>query len=206
MIIIDLLGINSFMKRMLSVFTLIKLVLLRNVNANVRIGYNIYVNNRGTLLISKGCHIGNNVSLKIKKGATLIIEENVILSDNVSVTVREGGVIHIGKCCRVNSYSIMTGSVELADNVIVAPFVVLISDSHQIGVPGVSIDDADKKYGMIRGAIRIGARSFVGVRSIVLHNVKIGENAVIGANSLVLDDVEDNAVVHGSKAKHKMRS
>ncbi|MGD0336879.1 MAG: acyltransferase [Candidatus Omnitrophota bacterium] len=51
------------------------------------------------------------------------------------------------------------------------------------------------------GPVTIGNNVFIGIRSIILKNVKIGNNCVIGAGSVVTKDVPDNSVVAGNPAK-----
>lgn len=51
------------------------------------------------------------------------------------------------------------------------------------------------------GTIEIGNNVFIGVRSIIMPNVKIGNNVVIGAGSIVTKDVDDGTVVAGIPAR-----
>jgi acetyltransferase-like isoleucine patch superfamily enzyme len=48
---------------------------------------------------------------------------------------------------------------------------------------------------------RIGARCFIGARSIVLPGVTIGDGVIVGAGSVVTNDVPDNCVVAGNPAR-----
>lgn len=49
--------------------------------------------------------------------------------------------------------------------------------------------------------IRIGDDVYIGVRSIILPNVKIGNNCIVGAGSVVSKDVPDNCVFAGVPAR-----
>jgi acetyltransferase-like isoleucine patch superfamily enzyme len=49
--------------------------------------------------------------------------------------------------------------------------------------------------------IRIGARAFIGWRSIIKPGVTIGENAYVGAGSVVWEDVPPRTVVVGDPAR-----
>jgi maltose O-acetyltransferase len=54
------------------------------------------------------------------------------------------------------------------------------------------------------GRVKIGARVFIGARSIVLPGVTIGDDAIIGAGSLVSRDVAPGTVALGRPAKAVM--
>jgi maltose O-acetyltransferase len=54
--------------------------------------------------------------------------------------------------------------------------------------------------------VRIGARVFVGARSVILPGVTIGDDAVIGAGSIVSRDVAAGVVALGAPAREVMRT
>lgn len=60
---------------------------------------------------------------------------------------------------------------------------------------------SDKRIGYTRGAVRIGAYSFIGAGSIILPGVTIGKGCIIGVGALVNKDVPDYSIVVGNPAK-----
>jgi maltose O-acetyltransferase len=50
-------------------------------------------------------------------------------------------------------------------------------------------------------AVDIGARVFIGARSVILPGVTIGDDAIVGAGSIVRHDVEPGVVVAGNPAR-----
>lgn len=60
-----------------------------------------------------------------------------------------------------------------------------------------------ERQGYTRGAVKIGAYSFIGAGSVVLPGVTIGKGCLIGAGSLVTQDVPDFSVAIGAPAKVK---
>jgi acetyltransferase-like isoleucine patch superfamily enzyme len=60
-----------------------------------------------------------------------------------------------------------------------------------------------QRAGYTRGAVRIGAYTFVGAGSSVLPGVNVGKGCLIGAGSLVTKDVPDYSIVVGSPAQVK---
>ncbi len=60
-----------------------------------------------------------------------------------------------------------------------------------------------ERQGYTRGAVRIGAYSFVGARSIILPGVTIGKGCLVGAGALVTKDMPDYSIVVGAPAQVK---
>jgi acetyltransferase-like isoleucine patch superfamily enzyme len=60
-----------------------------------------------------------------------------------------------------------------------------------------------ERQGYTRGAVQIGAYSFIGAGSVVLPGVTIGKGCLIGAGSLVTQDIPDFSVAIGAPAKVK---
>lgn len=58
--------------------------------------------------------------------------------------------------------------------------------------------DASRK---IKGDVYIGDNCFIGIRTIILPNVRIGNNCIIGAGSVVTKDVPDNCIAAGNPAR-----
>lgn len=156
--------------------------------------------NSGSIKIGKNVWLDKNISFKVMTGGVLEIADGAIISWDCSFSVRTNGNIKVGSCARINSGAIIVGDVHIANDVIVAPNVVMISDSHRLAVEGLSIDEADAAEGMKIGTITIQEHAFVGVGAIILHNVNIGRGSIIGAQTLVVRDVGNKEVIVGSKA------
>lgn len=58
----------------------------------------------------------------------------------------------------------------------------------------------------LAGAVRVGARAFVGVGASVVPGVNIGADAVVGAGAAVIGDVPPGATVVGVPARARIRS
>lgn len=53
----------------------------------------------------------------------------------------------------------------------------------------------------LKGNIWIGDNCFIGIRTIILPNVRIGNGCIIGAGSVVTKDIPDNCVAAGNPAR-----
>ena len=105
------------------------------------------------------------------------------IGDNVSINRRS--LIHAG------------GGVEIANNVLIGPGVVIYSQNHNFHQKDININI----QGFNTEVVIINENVWVGARSIILPGVTIGSNSIIGAGSVVKKDVEANTIVAGNPAK-----
>ena len=138
----------------------------------------------------------NNARLKISmdyitKGIKLatIIHEKAVVSENA--IIGEGTVVfanavinpfaNIGKCCIINTGSIIEHDCVLEDGVHISP------------------------NAAMGGTVTIGEKTWVCLGSSIGNNIKIGSNSVIGAGSAVIKDVPNKVLVAGIPAIEKKR-
>lgn len=118
----------------------------------------------------------------ISKGVALTSELNnnskLVLCENVTIGVN----------CRID----FTGGIIMRKNTHLAHNVVALTHDH--GYDHTSLP--------LPKSLEIGENVFIGMNSIITHNVsRIGNNAVVGVGSVVTKDVPDNAIVAGIPAK-----
>jgi len=85
-----------------------------------------------------------------------------------------------------------------------APWLIAIGDNVTITGAEILVHDASmkKSLGYTRfGHVSIGSNVFIGIRAVILPNVKIGNKVIIGAGSVVAKDIPDNSVVVGNPAR-----
>ena len=128
---------------------------------------------------------------RMSSTVTIISPRNLKLSDHVWVghysilDATEGIVIEEG--CQLAAYAvILTHGSENAIRLLGREF--------------VHIHHTERK-GYTRGAVHIGAFTFVGASSIILPGVRVGKGCLIGARSLVNKDIPNYSVVVGQPAK-----
>lgn len=85
------------------------------------------------------------------------------------------------------------GGIEIEDNVMLAPGVKLLSESHPI--------EPKERQQLATGKIHIKKNAWIGANATILQGVTIGENAVVAAGAVVSKDVPANVVVGGIPAK-----
>ena len=90
---------------------------------------------------------------------------------------------------------------EIGDNLVCGPNVVIMASSYRHDMPGVHLHD----QGSTSRGTRIGNNVWIGAGSVVLDGSDIGDNSIIVANSLVNRRHPPNAVLQGNPAK-PMRS
>lgn len=114
-------------------------------------------------------------------------------------TIRGPKGISIGSNCVVNYRCSIdgTGGLEIGDNVMLGPGVVIISASHKTD----RIDIPINQQGYYKKKVVVGDDVWIGVNAIVLPGVTIGKGAVVGAGAVVTKNVEPYAIVAGVPAK-----
>ena len=85
------------------------------------------------------------------------------------------------------------GGITIADNVLIAPRVSLLSEGHPIA--------PNERKSLVPGHIHIKKNAWIGAGATILPGVTIGENAVVAAGAVVSKDVPANTVVGGIPAK-----
>ena len=128
---------------------------------------------------------------RISSSAVLLDKANLDIGDNVWV----------------GHYSIIDSSygVKIGEGCQLAAWIGVYSHSSHVAIRLLGKDYMrtyiHNRSGYQRGAVEIGAYTFVGAQSIVLPGVKIGKGCLIGAQSLVSKSVPDFSVVAGNPAK-----
>lgn len=89
------------------------------------------------------------------------------------------------------------GGIEIGDNVMIGPNVVIVSFDHNIHDLSQPMQCAEPIY----KKIIIGNDVWVGANAVIKCGVKIGNGAVVAAGSIVTKDVEEFSIVAGVPAK-----
>ncbi|MDD5623512.1 MAG: acyltransferase [Candidatus Peribacteraceae bacterium] len=109
--------------------------------------------------------------------------------------IRVGKRVHISPGVYIAD-GFRSGWVELQDQSVLSPYVVLVPSSH----PNTSFI-AEKWQVSKRAKITVGRGAWIGAGAVVLPGVTIGEGAIVGANAVVREDVPAYAIVGGVPAK-----
>ena len=122
------------------------------------------------------------VNINIEKGADFGTGKGISIGDNSGLGVN----------CKVR------GPLEIGNNVMMGPDVVIMTNSHnfeRIDIPMNIQGSAVPKR------VVIGNDVWIGTRVIILPGVVIGDGAIIGAGAVVTKNVPSMAVVGGCPAK-----
>lgn len=85
------------------------------------------------------------------------------------------------------------GGITIEDNVMIAPKVSLLSESHP--------NESKERHSLKVGHIHIKKNAWIGTGAMILPGVTIGENSIVAAGAVVPKDVPDNTIVGGIPAK-----
>ena len=110
---------------------------------------------------------------------------------NVEINVRDNGSISIGNNVFLNSSCIVTArnSIEIGDNTIMGPGVVVYDNDHIIRAGQV----VDNEF--ITDPVTIGSNVWIGANTVILKGTQIGSGSVIAAGSVVKGVVPENSIV-----------
>lgn len=119
-----------------------------------------------------------------------------LIYPNVYLTHTYG--LRIGKSFAVNTGALIDarGGIRIGDNVLIGPYVVIVSSDHDIYSDGPI---AHKNH--IMTPVEIGNDVWIGAHAVITAGVKIGDGAVIGAGAVVTRDVLPGSIVAGVPAK-----
>ncbi len=128
---------------------------------------------------------------RISSSAVLSDRDRIALGDNVWIW----------------HHSIIDGSngVAIGEGAQIGAWVGIFSHGSQIAVrihgrDYINIPREDRT-GYTRGAVAIGAYSFIGAGAMILPGVTVGKGALIGAGSVVSSDIPDFGIARGNPAK-----
>jgi galactoside O-acetyltransferase len=132
--------------------------------------------------------------------------ENISIGNHVSI-MRHGalhahnGQLRIGNNVSINTNTSLVpadgGSIEIADNVLIAQNVVIRASDHRHD----AIDRPINRQGHVGGDIFIGEGVWIGANAVITRDVRIGEHAIVGAGAVVTKDVAPYTIVGGVPAE-----
>jgi acetyltransferase-like isoleucine patch superfamily enzyme len=130
--------------------------------------------------------------LVLRRLAGVELGRDVSIARGVRLTVRRS--LRIGDRCIVESGSVLDarGGLWIGADTNIAPEVRVLTADHDPGSP---------EFAGRRRPVRIGARSWIATRAIVLPGTTLGEGVVVAAGSVVRGEVPAWTVVAGHPAR-----
>lgn len=139
-------------------------------------------------LSKKRVILGNNVT--IAKYSSLVCTGVIA---NLGVGIKIGSNSAIG----AQSYLGGQGGIEIGDDVIMGPGVMIFSENHNYDSQQIVI----RKQGETRKPVKINNNCWIGAGSIILAGVEIEEGCIIAAGSVVTKSISANSIAAGIPAK-----
>jgi maltose O-acetyltransferase len=112
--------------------------------------------------------------------------------------ISSGQRVSLGNNCALAENLLILGDVNIGDDLMLGPQVVMISYNHEYSDSAIPM----RAQGASRSRpITIGDDVWVGMRAMIMPGVTIGSHSIIAAGSIVTKDVPDWAIVGGNPAK-----
>lgn len=145
--------------------------------------------------VSPRAEVELSANLRLGRGTTVSSFAKIKSSQGPLVTGRECG---FASGCFVAPGP---GGIELGDDVICGPNVVIVAMNYRYGTLEVPFS----QQGVSSVGVRIGSNVWIGANSTILDGSVIGDNSIVVANSLVNRRFPPNVIIQGNPAKVIMR-
>ena len=136
---------------------------------------------KGLISLGERVRLWDNVKLKVGKNGRLLIKDGVSMGSNISITVPDNEFVVIGCQSRINDDVKIIDRVTIGENVVLANGVQLISFSHQLLNSNMTVDEADKEFGIIKNELIIEDGVFLGAQALLFGACIIGSYSTVGA-------------------------
>lgn len=175
--------------------------LFKKVGSGLIIWRNVVIRHTNKIEIGDNVTIDDNCLIDARGVGSngLVIEDNVIINRNCMIQAKSGPV-RIGTHTSLGSNSVIVSmdGVNIEERVLTAGGCYISAGAYHFDDPDAAVMD---QGAFAKGAIHIGANSWLGTGVIVLDGVQIGKGAIIGAGAVVAKNVPDQAIAAGVPAK-----
>jgi acetyltransferase-like isoleucine patch superfamily enzyme len=153
--------------------------------------------------ITRGVYV--DIGLRVENPFAVMIGENVniqkfvwlnakrkLSSSEKTLVIHNGS--YIGSFCQINAFE----KVIIEEKVLIGDRVLITDSYHNFDDKEIPIIDQGDSF---RGAVVVGAGTWIGSGAVVLANVKIGKNCIVGANAVVTKSLPDYSIAVGNPAQ-----
>lgn len=148
-----------------------------------------------TLKITMGCYIRNYNNIILGSNVGLGLNCQLYTGGDGSERIAIGSNVNLNSNVMINADC--GGYIEIGDNCLIGPNVVLRASNHKFSNKEIAI----REQGHNPGTIIVKDDVWIGGNVVVLNGVTIGKGAVVAAGAVVTKNVDAYAIVGGVPAK-----
>jgi len=146
-------------------------------------------------------HYFMNYTFKISKYIRIISAKLLFkkCGKNIDIgrKVKLNSKISIGNNSSIGDNSFLAGPIQIGNDVMIAPQVMLIASNHNFNKKDIPMN----RQGSNSKGITIEDDVWIGARAIVLDGVHIRKGTIVGAGAVVTKDTEEYSIIGGNPAK-----
>lgn len=144
------------------------------------------------LFYSPFIRICSGVTISINNKGSVILSKGVLINANTLIAATDGGKMYIGQNVGINRNStiVCQRKITIGSNTIMGPNVLIYDHDHTFSNNGGVERNKYKS-----DPVKIGENCWIGAGTIILRGTTLGDNCIVGAGSIIKGTYPNGTVI-----------